>query len=76
MIAVLGTAMAVGVALAVWYAIRAFGRALEEAERERMATNERVRQIHASAGNRWYPHKMADDTVRWYPVTHEYAVDL
>jgi len=49
---------------------------LEQAERDRTYQNHRVRKVHADAGNVWYPHLMADGSVRWYRVDHAYAVDL
>lgn len=38
--------------------------------------NLRVRLIHAKAGNKWYPHTMADGRVRWYAVARDYVVDM
>ena len=63
------------VGIALWLR-HEFHLAVEDMEKRRFRQNERVRRIHQSAGNRWYPHVMADGTVRWYPVSHEYAVDL
>lgn len=45
-------------------------------EDTRKATNRRVRDVHASANNVWYPHRMADGSVRCYRVTDEHALDL
>lgn len=43
---------------------------------KRNLSNARVCAIYRGAGARWYPHEMDDGTVRWYPVVHDYALDI
>ena len=49
---------------------------LARMEAQRNLSNVRVCIIHRHAGNKWYPHEMADGSVRWYRTDHDDAVDL
>lgn len=40
---------------------------------DRNRWNHKVRLIYVNAGARWYPHEMADGSVRWYDVHLDYA---
>ena len=51
-------------------------RGIRRLDQERNRRNARVARLHANAGNKWYPHEMADGSVRWYAVDRDYAVDL
>lgn len=33
--------------------------------------NNYAQVVYSEAGMRWYPHKLADGTVRWYDVEHD-----
>ena len=58
------------------------GWLLAKADREavevydlRALENQRVRDIHAQAGNTRYPHELASGEVMWYRVDHD-AMDV
>lgn len=69
--------MGLAVVVAAWELYRKLRREkVRVDDSTRFRRNYRVRNIHAQAGNRWYPHAMANGMVRWYPVDHGYPVEL
>lgn len=64
------------VALVFWAFSMPVKAILAKMEAQRHMSNVRVCIIHRHAGNKWYPHEMADGSVRWYRTTDDDAVDI